>query len=60
MKPKEKAKAINDKSESDDNTSINKEMYDEILEERMDKILKMSREINYNDLVYDLKVQPLQ
>ena len=53
MKPKEKTKAINDKS--DDNTCISKEIYDEILEERMDEILKMSREINYSNLVYDFK-----
>ena len=30
-------------------------MYDKILEERMDEILKMSREINYSNLVYDFK-----
>ena len=53
MKPKEKTKAINDKS--DDNTSISKEIYDEILEERMYEILKMSKEINYINLVYDFK-----
>ena len=34
---------------------ITKEIYDEILEERMDEILKMSREINYSNLVYDFK-----
>ena len=32
-----------------------KKIYDEILEEKMDEILKMSREINYNNLVYDFK-----
>ena len=53
MKPKEKTKAINDKS--DDNTCISKEIYDEILEERMDEILKMSRKINYSNLVYDFQ-----
>ena len=30
-------------------------MYNEILEERLDEILKMSREINYSNLVYDFK-----
>ena len=53
MKSKEKTKAINDKS--DDNTSISKEIYDEILEERMYEILKMSKEVNYINLVYDFK-----
>ena len=53
LKPKEKTKAINDKSDA--NTSISKEISDEILEERMDEILKMSREINYSNLVYDFK-----
>ena len=52
LKPKEKTKAINDKS--DDNTSISKEISDEILE-RMNEILKMSREINYSNWVYDFK-----
>ena len=59
MKPKEQTKAITYKSD-DDNTPIRKEMYDEILEERKDEILKMSGEIDYTNLVYDLKVQPLQ
>ena len=30
-------------------------MYDEILEERIDETLKMSKEISRNDLVYDFK-----
>ena len=59
LKPKEQTKAIAYKSD-DDNTPISKEMYDEILEERKDEILKMSGEIDYTNLVYDLKVQPLQ
>ena len=59
LKPKEQTKAITYKSD-DDNTPIRKEMYDEILEERKDEILKMSGEIDYTNLVYDLKVQPLQ
>ena len=44
MKPREQIKANNYKS--DGNTSISKEIYDEIVEERMDEILKISREIN--------------
>ena len=54
MKPKEQTKAITYKSD-DNNTPISKEIYDEILKERMDKILDMSREINYCNLVYDFK-----
>ena len=42
LKLKEQIKAINDKSD-DNNTSISKEIYDELLEERMVEILKMSR-----------------
>ena len=53
MKPREQTKAINDKS--DDNTSISKKIYDEIVEERMDEILKISREVNYSSLVCDFK-----
>ena len=48
MKPKEQTKAITYKSDDDDddnNTPISKEIYDEILEERMDEILKMSKKI---------------
>ena len=50
-----KTKAITYKSDDDDNTPISKEIYDEILEKRMDEILEMSREINYSNLVYDFK-----
>ena len=39
----------------DNNIPISKEIYGEILEERMAEILKMSREINYSNLVYDFK-----
>ena len=50
MKPKKQTKAItcgdDDDDEDDDNTPISKEIYDEILEERMDEILEMSRKIN--------------
>ena len=48
LKPKKQIKAITYKSD-DDNTLISKEIYDEILEERMDEILKMRREINYSN-----------
>ena len=41
------------KSDDNDSTSISKEIYDEILEERMNEILKISKEINYGNLVYD-------
>ena len=54
LKPKKQTKAITYKSD-DGNTLISKEIYYEILEERMDEILKMSREINYSNLVYDFK-----
>ena len=54
MKPEKQTKAITYKSD-DDNTLISKEIYDDILEERMDEILKMSREINYSNLVYGIK-----
>ena len=50
-----KAKAITYKSDDDDNTPIRKEIYDEILEKRMDEILEISRQINYSNLVYDFK-----
>ena len=36
-------------------TSTSKDIYDEILEERIDQILKMSKEISHGDLVYDFK-----
>ena len=45
MKPKKQTKVITYNSEDDDNTPICKEIYDEILEERMDEILKMSRKL---------------
>ena len=54
MKPEKQTKAITYKSD-DDNTLTSKEIYDDILEERMDEILKMSREINYSNLVYGIK-----
>ena len=41
-------------------STITKEIYDDILEERIDKILKISREIDYKNLVYGFKGQLLQ
>ena len=38
---------------SNNKSTITKEIYDDISEERMDEILKMSREIDYKNLVYD-------
>ena len=35
--------------------SMSKEPFNKKLEERMNEILKMSREINYNNLVYNFK-----
>ena len=43
------------KSDDNDNDSIRKEVYDKILEERINDILEMSKEINYGNLVYDFK-----
>ena len=40
---------------SNNKSTITKEIYDDISEERMDEILKMSREIDYKNLVYDFK-----
>ena len=42
-------------SGSNNKLVITKEIYKKILEERMDEILEMSREIDYNNLVYDFK-----
>ena len=39
----------------DDNASIGKEIYKEILEGKMDEILEIRIEINYSNLVYDFK-----
>ena len=56
MKPKEQTKAITYKSNDDnDKTSTSKEIYDERLEQRIDEILKMSKEISHGDLAYDFK-----
>ena len=56
LKPKEQTKAITYKSDDDnDKTSTSKKIYDEILEEIIDEILKMSKEVSHGDLVYDFK-----
>ena len=56
LKPKEQTKSITYKSDDDnDKTSTSKKIYDEILEERIDEILKMSEESSHGDLVYDFK-----
>ena len=55
LKPKKQTKAITYKSDDDNNTRISKEIYNEILEEKIVEILKMSREINCSNLVYNFK-----
>ena len=42
-------------SGSNNKSTITKEIYDDILEERMDEILKMSSEIDYKNLFYGFK-----
>ena len=49
-----KRKAIESGS-NDNKPIITKEIYNKILEERMDKILEMSKEIDYSNLVYHFK-----
>ena len=48
-----KPKAI--QSGSNNKSTITKEIYNKTLEERMDKILEMSRNIDYNNLTYNFK-----
>ena len=69
LKPNEQTKAItyksdddgddNDDDDDDDDddgkTSTSKEIYEEILDERIDEILRISKEISHNDLIYDYK-----
>ena len=43
------------KSESNNKCSISKDIYDKLLDERIDEILEMTREMNYNSLVYHFK-----
>ena len=40
---------------SNNKSTITKVIYDEILEERIDEILKMSEKINFKNLIYDFK-----
>ena len=42
-------------SKSNNKPSITKEIYNKILEERMDKVQEMSREIDFNNLIYHFK-----
>ena len=53
FKTKRTSKSIADKS--DNSSSISKEIYDGLIEERMGEILEIGREIKYNKLVYDFK-----
>ena len=56
LKDLKQAKAITYKSDDDnDKTSTSKEIYDEILEEWIAEIIKMSKEISHGDLGYDFK-----
>ena len=48
-------KASTYKSNDDDKPPTIKEVYNEILKEKIDEILKMSKEIGHNDLAYDFK-----
>ena len=48
LKPKEQTKEI-------ESESISKDIYNRILEERMNEILKMSKEINFDNLIYNFK-----
>ena len=48
-----KPKAI--QSGSNNKSTITKEIYNKTLEERMDEILELSREIDYNNLTYNFK-----
>ena len=51
-----KTRAITYKLDDDnDKTSTIREIYDEILEERMDEIRKMRKEISHGNLIYDFK-----
>ena len=43
------------KSGSNNKPAITRELYNKILEERIDEILKMSKEISYGNLVYDFE-----
>ena len=53
LKPKERTKAIADKS--DDKLSTQKETYNELLNERLGEIQDISKKIDYNNLSYHFK-----
>ena len=53
LKLKQQTKATEDKS--DNKLSMQKENYDRLLSERVDKIRKIRGEINYNKLIYRFK-----
>ena len=44
-------------SESNNKLVITKEIYDKILEERMDEILEMREKIDFSSLIYNFKGQ---
>ena len=48
LKPKQQTKAI-------ESESISKDIFNQILEEKIDEIVNMSREINSNNLIYKFK-----
>ena len=52
-KPVDALKSI--KSGSNNKSTITKEIYDKILEERMDKILETRNKIDFSNLIYDFK-----
>ena len=48
LKPKEQTKAI-------ESESVSKDIFNQILEEKIDEILNMSREISFSNLIYNFK-----
>ena len=57
LKSKKHTKAIED--ESNDQLTIQKEIYNRLLAERSDKIREIAKEIDYNKLIYCFKVRIL-
>ena len=55
LKDLKQTKTSTYKSNDDDKPPTIKEVYNEILKEKIDEILKMSKEIGHNDLAYDFK-----
>ena len=53
LKPEEQAKAIENKSGG--KLSIQKEIYNRLLDERTDEIWEIAKEINYSKLIYYFK-----